>query len=173
MFYSTTKLFFGFALSMFCLQVAAADTTVVKSPDGNISFQLFQKNQQFFFTVSYGGQPVIVPSPMDISVDDISCNKQFVIQKTERYSSNETYPVFGPHAKAVNSFNGIIVFTTSGGGALPVTFDIRVFNDGPAFGSSVLSEQSTLTPEGTQFLIFLQKLLFGIMIFTCIMKEYM
>ena len=152
MFYSTIRLFFGFALSMFCLQVVAADTTVVKSPDGNISFQLFQKNHLLFFSVSYQSKPVIVPSPMEMSVDDISVTKNIIIQKTERYSLNEAYPVFGAHSKAVNSFNGITVNTTSGRGALHITLDIRVFNDGPAFRFNVLSEQSTLTPaEHTVF----------------------
>ena len=141
------KLFCGLILFLIQLQVSASDTTVVKSPDGNIAFRLFEKNHQFYFSVRLFNRYMIAPSPMDVSVSGISVTKNTVVKKTERYHKNDSYAILGVHSMAVNSFNGIIIYTTAGGGALRCTLDIRVFNDGVGFRHSVISEMSTLVPE--------------------------
>jgi len=142
------KPFLGILLFLsFSFQTFASDTTIVKSPDGNIAFRLFQKNHQLYFSIGLSGKTVIAASPMELSIDGNPVTKNLAVQKSVRYSRNETYPVFGAHAKAVNSFNGIEIYTTSDGGALHTTVDIRVFNDGAAFRYKVLSEKSTSTPE--------------------------
>jgi alpha-glucosidase len=143
----TKASFFLFSYLFVCTKIFASDTAVVKSPDGAIAFQIFQKSKQFYFTVSLAGKTIIATSPMEFSVDGVSITKNSSTQKAERYSNNETYSVFGAHSTATNAFNGIIFFTSSGSGALQAKLDVRVFNDGIAFRHSVISEQSTLTPE--------------------------
>jgi alpha-glucosidase len=133
----------------FCFSVSASDTTVAKSPDGNISFRLFQKDRQLYFSVGLLNQPVLNASPLELSVDGTSVTKNVAIKKTERFSHKDTYPVLGAHATAVNAYNGITVFTTSGGGALNGKLEIRVFNEGVAFRHVVVSGQAALTPEET------------------------
>ena len=148
MLYSRRTRFSGFVFFLFAsLQVVASDTTIVKSPNGSIAFNLFQKDRRLYFSVFFNNKPIIVSSPMEMMVDSFSVTKNMVVQKTKRYSHNETYPIFGAHAKAVNSWNGMEIYTTSGGGALHTTLDIRVFNDGVAFRYKVLSKQSILTPQ--------------------------
>jgi alpha-glucosidase len=141
------KLFFSLLFLSICICVFASDTTIVKSPGGEILFRLFQKNNQFYFTVSLADKTVIAPSPMEFSVDGTELTRNISIQKTERYNGNETYEVFGAHSKAVNSYNGVVLHTRSAGKALQASLDIRVFNDGVAFRHKVISEQSTLLPQ--------------------------
>lgn len=129
--------------------VFAADTTVVKSPDGNIVFKLFQQSSQLHFAVTYQNKTIVAPSPMVLSVDGISVTQNITTGKTERYTRKESYPVFGVHAKAIDHFNEAAIAMTAGGGALKTRLDIRVFNDGAAFRHTVLSEKATLTPAET------------------------
>src|SRR5690348_6263578 len=120
--------FISFVLLLASLKIFAADTTVVNSPDGNITFRLFQKNKQLFFSVSLLNQPVVAQSPMDFSVNGTSLTKNNTIQRIDHYNRNKSYPVYGAHSTAVNLFNGIRVLLSSG--ALQSDLDIRVFNDG-------------------------------------------
>lgn len=137
--------FFCFSLLLFCSKVSASDTTVVKSPDGSIQFRLFQKDKQLCFDVRLFNTAIVKSSPLDLSVNGVSVTKNVVVQKTERYSKDETYPIFGAHAKAINSFNGITVYTIAGN--MHASIEIRVFNSGVAFRHRVVSNGETFTPE--------------------------
>jgi alpha-glucosidase len=141
------KLLFSLLFLPICICVFGSDTTVVKSPGGEIVFRLFQKNKQFYFTVSLANKTVIAPSPMDFSIDGSTLTGNVSIQKAERYNANEAYEVFGAHSKAINSYNGVILYTGSVGKASHARLDIRVFNDGIAFRHKVISEQSTVSPQ--------------------------
>jgi len=145
------KSFFCFILcvSFFENQVFAADTTVVKSPDGNITFKLYQQTAQLHFSVTYQNKTIIAHSPMVLSVDGISVTQNITTGKTERYIRKESYPVFGVHSKAIDHFSGAVISMTAGGGALKTSVDIRVFNDGAAFRHTVLSEKLSSTPAET------------------------
>ena len=145
---STSKsLFFSMLFLSSVICVFAADTTVVKSPGGEIIFRLFQQKNQFYFNVSLANEAVVAPSPIDFSVDGTSLTTNISIQSTKRYKGNETYEVFGAHAKAVNSYNGIILYTSSGRTALEASLDIRVFNDGVAFRHKVISNRTAFAPQ--------------------------
>jgi alpha-glucosidase len=133
------------AFLLVSFQVLAVDTTVVKSPDGNIAFKLFQKNKRLYFSVSLSNKTIIAPSPIELSVNGTTITKNVSIQKAERYRHNETYPIYGAHSTAVDACNGIILSISSNG--FQTGLEIRVFNDGIGFRHNVLSEQSILIPE--------------------------
>jgi alpha-glucosidase len=113
--------------------VFAADTTVIKSPGGAISFKLFQKNKQLHFIVTYRAKTVIETSPLSMTVSGISTTSDVKILRVERFNRNEIYSVLGAHSKAFDKCNGAMIFMKSGGGAVDVHFEIRVFDDGVAF----------------------------------------
>jgi alpha-glucosidase len=149
---------FSFCLAIVLLlllqKASAADTTMVKSPDGLLAFKLFPQNNGLHFTLTAKGQTIIAASPMEMSVDGISITKNVAVIKTERYSRKETYAVLGAHATANDDCNGAVVSMTAGGGAIKTTLDIRVFNDGAAFRHTVAAERPTMTPaEATVFTI--------------------
>jgi alpha-glucosidase len=137
--------FFCFSLLLFSSTIYASDTTTVKSPDGSIQFRLFQKSRQLCFDVRLFNKPIVNSSALDLSVNGVSVTKNVVVQKTQRYKKNETYPVFGAHSKAINLFNGITVYTTSG--ELRTSIEIRVFNSGVGFRHRVASNGETFTPQ--------------------------
>ena len=81
---------FAILLLIYSLHVSAADTTVVKSPNGAIAFKLFQQNRQLYFNVVFLGKTVIATSPMFLSVDGTSVTQNITVGKTERSSHSET-----------------------------------------------------------------------------------
>lgn len=136
-------LVFLFSFSRFA--ASAADSTVVKSPDGAVVFNLFSQNGKLYFIVSRAGQTIVASSPLNFSVNGTSLTENVRVDKKERRSFNETYPILGNHAKATNSFNEVVLSYKAA--VLQVSFTIRVFNDGIAFRHSVQSEQASLTPD--------------------------
>ena len=134
-----------------CLQCvfAAADTTVIKSPNGTISFKLFQRIQQLYFAVTLFDKPIVDSSPIGFLVDGVSLTKNIRIGKTERYRGNETYSLMGVHVKAINHFNSVIVHITPADVSFQTSLEIRVFNDGIGFRHRVVSQKTDLTPVET------------------------
>ena len=142
------NLFLGIVLFLsFSSEVLASDTTIVRSPDGNITFKLFLQKKQLYFSIALSNKTIIAPSPMGLTVDKYEVTKDVTLKKSERYTQKETYPVFGAHAKAVNWFNGVKVYTTCGNSSFNSNLEIRVFNDGVGFRHQVISEMSALTPQ--------------------------
>lgn len=139
---------FFFLLLACKMQVSAADTTFVKSPDGAIAFKLYPHAGQLHFMVTHQGRAVIASSPLDLSIDGISVTKNVTVVKTDRYTRKETYPVMGSHSQAVDHCNGAVV-NLNGTGGINSNIDIRVFNDGAAFRHTVLSSKPSSTPAET------------------------
>ena len=135
----------AFLFSFSCFVASAADSTGVKSPDGAVVFNLFSQSGRLYFNVSRAGQTIIASSPLNFSVNGTSLTENIRVDKKERRSFNETYPVLGNHTKATNNFNEAVLLYKAG--VLQASLTIRVFNDGIAFRHSVLSEQALLTPE--------------------------
>ena len=127
--------------------VFAADTTVIKSPNGDISFKLFQKNKQLHFLVAFRAKTVIETSPLSMTVSGISTTSGVKILKVERSSKNESYSVLGAHSKALDKYNAAKILMKGGGGALDVNFEIRVFDDGVAFRHRINAEPPRYIPD--------------------------
>jgi len=141
----TISCFTAFVFLLISLNVFAADTTVVKSPDGTIVFKLFQNNRQLYFSVFLSNRIIISPSPMELLVNGHSVTKNVSFQKTERYVHNESYPIYGAHSTARDVCNGLTLSISSNG--FQTGLEIRVFNTGVGFRHTVTSQNSVLTPE--------------------------
>jgi alpha-glucosidase len=124
-------LLFLVTLCMFSIfQAEGADTTIVLSPDGRITFRLFQNAQFLSFNISRSGSKIIETSRMEMSLDGTTITKNVSVIKVERYRINETYPWSGVHSSAHNNCNSAKIFIK---GKNNFYIDLRVFNDGAAF----------------------------------------
>jgi alpha-glucosidase len=111
---------------------AFADATlVISSPDKQIEFRLFSRNNKLQFTVLYKNRPVIVNSELIMLLNDKIMRGDLIIKAVQPYEINEQYPWLGVHATAVNNCKGVKIAVQHAGTA--DTLDIRVFNDGIAF----------------------------------------
>src|SRR5689334_17160279 len=107
---------FIFFLLFCCVtnQLLASDSTVVKSPDGNLSIRFFKQNEQLSFDVSLRGKPILNTSAVNFSVNGSSVTQHIRIISVHPYNINETYPVLGNHAMAVNKCQGSKITLQSG-----------------------------------------------------------
>jgi alpha-glucosidase len=148
------KIKFNFLLFVlpvfFSLSVIAADTTIVKSPDGAILFQLFQKDNGLAYTIIFNRKTIIEPSRFLMAVDGISVTQNITITKTERYNTNEKYQWRGVHSTAINHCNGAKIFINN---KQKCTLEVRVFNNGAAFRIIIPGKQneSRIPGETTVF----------------------
>ena len=117
------------------VQVQAADTTIVKSPDGKVVFKLYQQNNSLAFKVSYNGIDVVENSPLITLLDNAPITNAVKLGKPATYSVNETYPLWGAHSTAINNCRGAKIPITQK--QLTYTLDIRVFNEGAAYKLSI------------------------------------
>jgi len=117
------------------LRVLAADTTVVKSPDGLTIFKFFNIKGQFYFSVFHKNIAVIEPSPLIVTSNGQSFTRSFfAASHPKQVRVNDSYPVFGAHAVAVNNYNGVqIDLIASSNMSAGNSIEIRVFNGGVAF----------------------------------------
>src|SRR5687768_13349242 len=117
-------------LCQLSLYARAADIEI-KSPDGRISFQLSANERQLMYSISFNGVPVILHSPLVLSLDGKPVTTGAQITGSEKYSINESFPWRGAHARAVNHCNGSRIKISSG--TVNYTIDVRVFDGGAAF----------------------------------------
>ena len=130
--YMKKKLFFCLPVFLlFALDAIAADIIVVKSPDGQIRFQLFQQNHQLTFSIQFGGKTIIPSSSLVMTVDGNPITNNLRFGKIENYKANETYSWFGAHSIAHNNYIGAKINLIQN--KISFTLDIRIFNDGAAF----------------------------------------
>ena len=131
--------------------LAQPRTTVIRSPDGALSFQLAPAHSELTFTVSSGRQPLVLPSPLRFLLDGSSLTTDAKISGSKKYSIHEKYPWRGAHSTAVNECNGAELYLVKG--RVNYTIDIRVFNDGVAFRIVVPGTDTTarIPDEATVF----------------------
>jgi alpha-glucosidase len=128
------RLLLSFYLPVFFLFSAdaiAADIIIVKSPDGQISFQLFQQDHQLKFTIQLSNKAIIQSSPLKMTIDGKSITNNLSIGKAENYKLNESYSWPGTHSVAHNSCTGAKINLIQN--KISYLLDLRVFNDGAAF----------------------------------------
>jgi alpha-glucosidase len=133
------------------LVIRAADTASVKSPDGNITFRLFNKAGELHFTLHHKARAVLNASPLRLSSESGSLSQDLSFGRQEKFSKNETYPIFGAHSTAVSRCNGLKIFLNRNG-KQALLIEVRVFNDGAAFRQTIFSEKDAIIPgESTVF----------------------
>ena len=116
---------------LFSITAIAADTAIVKSPDGQIRFQLFLQNRQLSFSVQYAGKTIIQSSPLVMTIDGNAITNNLRIGEIENYKLNENYLWSGVHSTAHNNCTGAKINLIEG--KVSYVLDVRVFNDGTAF----------------------------------------
>src|SRR5688572_9913693 len=120
-----------FLLLLCFTNIFAADDLLVKSPDGKIIFRIGNKDEKLVYQVSFNNSPVILNSPLVLTLDGKQITSNVKIKDSKKYAINETYPWLGVHGRAVNHCNGLKINMEQGN--LRFTVDIRAFNDGAAF----------------------------------------
>lgn len=136
-----------------------AQTTALKSPDGNIVFQWQVNDGQIFFDVTKDGQPVIEKSPVRFSIDNKVMTQHCSTSAPKFYKVDETYPTRGAHSQAVNKANGMNL-PVKGESGYDLTIEARAYDDGVAFrilspgkpdAERVPDEETTfIIPAGSQ-----------------------
>lgn len=130
------KLFTSFFICLiYCSAFAAHDTLVIKSPTGIVTFKLYTANGQLKFSIASGKNSVIENSDLNVSLDQRPMTAQASINKVTSYSIDEKYDWFGAHSPAVNKCTGRKITVNGSAGA--ILLDVRVFDDGAAFRTTI------------------------------------
>jgi len=111
----------------------AADSVLIKSPDGKVSVQI-QPGRQLTCVEKFHGQTVVEPSALGVSVDglDLGRNVALASQPATRVI-NEQYPTRGVHATARNHYRTADLPLISGDAKTAWQLEVRVYNDGVAY----------------------------------------
>jgi alpha-glucosidase len=137
--------------------VAATDAArTLKSPDGKIVVTI-STGAHLNYAVKFHGQTVVENSALGVMVDgrDLGQGATFVGKSTTE-TINETYPMLGNHAMAVNHCKATIISLANGSDTWQL--EVRVFNDGvacryriPGSGQRHINGESTewKLPAGT------------------------
>ncbi len=138
------------ACSLLSVPALAADILQIKSPDGQLRFRLYSQDQQLFFTLHLNSIPIIGSSPLQYTLDGKEITRGAVTGKPQLTTVNERFPIMGPHAEAVNQYNGVIIPIQSG--SIKYSLELRVFNTGAGFrfiipggaGASRIPDEATV-----------------------------
>jgi alpha-glucosidase len=125
----------------------------VFSPDSSVVFSLLPNAERLSFRVMMGNSPAILTSPIVMKVDGYDLSSGVVCGGLERYSIDETYPMYGAHSIATNRCNGARVSLQHDLSFATYQIDIRVFNDGIAFRHIVPEEGEHVPDEYTTFVV--------------------
>jgi alpha-glucosidase len=145
--------FLSFLLLFFSFPAWAADTTLVKSPEGSLVFKLYNKEQQLFFRVTYKDIDIINPSPLVLTSNGQPFTKAVTISPPKRIQVNKSYPVWGAHSIAIDKYNSAEIRLIGSSNLMASNiFEVRVFNDGVAFRHSFNpTKQPAVPDEATVF----------------------
>jgi alpha-glucosidase len=118
------------------------------SPDGSLHFILQSYGDRITFYMTLNGKIVIAESPLHMSVDGNEITAGIKTGKTRRFTANETYPLFGLHSEARNSYNGSVTAVVNLKSGTKYSIEVRVFNDAVAFRFVVPGKTDILrTPD--------------------------
>lgn len=131
-----------------------AEKMDLRSPDGNVEFQVDNQNNQLTYEVFHKGEPVITSSTLGLEAKQGNLSKGIIL-KTEQSEVNKTWsPMYGEKSEIINHYreNAIFYETTDG---LSMTLRIRAYNDGVAFRYEIPEQENTekitLTKDLTTF----------------------
>jgi alpha-glucosidase len=126
---SISRCFFLLALT-----AAASGAATVTSPDGQVRFTVAASPEgRLSYSVTMRGQPVIETSPLGIVVDGVNLGEKAALGRSERYSTNQTYPLYGAWSPAADRSNGARIALKHNPSGAGYTLDVRAYNDGVAF----------------------------------------
>jgi len=131
--------------------LSAAGSIRIASPSGETVLTL-TSGERLGFSATFHGQPLIGDSRLGLTLDgeDLGSKTQFA--RTDRYSVNETYPIYGVHSTAVNRGNGVKIAAVHG--ELKFTIEARAYNDGVAFRFLLPDAAKARVPDaGSSFVL--------------------
>ncbi|MEY4489106.1 MAG: hypothetical protein RIQ79_1614 [Verrucomicrobiota bacterium] len=114
--------------------LAFASALELRGPDGHIAVQLVPDAAGHLgYTITYKGRVVVEPSPLGLTVEGQDLGADVTLGAAKRFKTDESYPILGGHARAIDRSRGAVVPVTAGTARTPWTLEARVFNDGVAF----------------------------------------
>lgn len=127
---------------------------VLKSPDGGIVFNLYFRDRQLSYLITYKGKKVIDPSALGLMVDGRKFGEGGSLGDVKRFSANETYPWRGVHNKAVNFYNAARIQIDGTPRLGTLVLEVRVFNEGVAFRYIISNKKPGMVgDDNTEFVI--------------------
>jgi alpha-glucosidase len=111
---------------------AKSDSVKIASPNGKIQFAVVHDLPYSFVSLMFRNTYVL-SARLGMTVDGVDLGKELVINKAERYKSNEPYLTRGVHSVARNHCNGARISVTHSGSRTNYTIEIRAYDDGVAF----------------------------------------
>ena len=129
----------------------AADPIAVSSPSGSLKGTvLVDATGHLGYTVTVKGQPVVLPSPLGITVNAQNLGEEAELGRVVTRDFHETYPVAGVHAQALNEYHEASIQLTSGPAHVPWVLEVRAYDDGfacryrvPGTGDRTVNGEST------------------------------
>ena len=131
----------------------------VLSPDGNISFQIFNQvhpdgEDLLCYAVKAYGMDAVLPSRLGFEMNGKTYGRNLSLKKVESSEINEEYILMaGKKLKTINRCNES-VFTFAGKGGVKFKIAVRVFDDGAAFRDLIPGKgDAVMDKELTEFAI--------------------
>ncbi|GAA4103573.1 glycoside hydrolase family 97 protein [Mucilaginibacter panaciglaebae] len=149
---------FAWLALLFVAQPLIAQKVSVKSPDGNIRYQLTLTNGRPVYRVSYKGNPIINNSSVGLAFKDSgNFASNLKMLKPVYKSGVEQYDLVVGKTKHVNNSyeQAIVPLAEINGLKRSINIVVRVFNDGLAFRYEFPQQKNwsayTLTDENSEF----------------------
>lgn len=137
-----------FTTSTLCAKV---DYTL-KSPDGNLVFNLFTSNNDLTYDVSYQQKKVILQSELGIT----NWENNLIVEKVETTSVDTCWrPVYGERAKIKDCYNQAVYIVKKDGTANRLHLIVRAYDTGVAFRYHYVGSNQNLyvDSEKTSFVV--------------------
>lgn len=103
------------------------------SPDGALHCFIGNNNGQMTLFVTRNGKVLIEESPILMSVDGTIITTGFKTGRIKKFKADESFPLFGLHSVAGNTYNGVSVPLTNFESGIKYLIEARAFNDAVAF----------------------------------------
>jgi len=127
---------------------------VVPSPNGEISFYLQPPlGAPMQYRIAFGPEDVIEPSKLGILLDGANLGDAVLVEKIERYETNERYPCRGVHSNGNNHCRGAKFWLRNKKLDTQFVLEVRAFDDGVAFRYIVPGSGSRTPDAATEFTI--------------------
>jgi len=132
---------------------ADARPLVVKSPTDKLAATIsISPSGRLQYELTRHGEPVIEPSPLGITVDNLNLGRGVSLGKAKRSRIRESYPWRGVHSTAVNNCNVDRVPVTHVASGIEYELEVRCFKDGLGFRYVVPGNTTrTVAGEDTAF----------------------
>ncbi|MBT9188766.1 glycoside hydrolase family 97 protein [Zobellia russellii] len=122
---------------------ASSEEIELKSPDGTKTISIVTENNQIEFSIFYKGNPVLLPSTLEIISEQLPFKGPLSVLNSEQTSvSNIWHSNFLDHSRFHDNYNQLKVHLDKGGNQ--VNLMVRAYNEGIALAYEI-PEQSGIT----------------------------